>query len=293
MHDNPSFIPSHYHIFDRPITYNELTSLIKTIKRELPNQTPEPPNEFDPSAPAPDDLDFTGSHDPQTTDPQAIINAILPLRQGHPVHSHAQDFTHVLNCAISHISEGTRSIISHIPYPASLSISPAQIAKDQAHDSTTSRIIKSLLTSNNPPRKFRRYKMIDNYLLARRQKGGTTYRIMLPIYSGLVMMCMSHSGLVGTLATFNAYYDMNRKHHAAELIIASCKGCLPTKTINDPKHEYRNGKLKHGTYPREIIAVDFFKIHSGMSKYCQKIDWVMCIVDSFTCLLYTSPSPRD
>ena len=168
-----------------------------------------------------------------TTTYKNLINEILPTSHSSTSEPQNQAFNNVLNSAISHISDGTRSVITHIPYTASLTVSPAQIAKDQAQDSTTSRIIKSLLTSDKPPRKFRRYKMIDNYLLARRQKGGTTYRIMLPLYSGLVMMCMSHlrthSGLVGTLATFNAYYDMNRKHHAAELIIAACKGCLLTK----------------------------------------------------------------
>ena len=36
LDNNPNFIPAHYHISDRPITYNELTSLFKTIKQDLP-----------------------------------------------------------------------------------------------------------------------------------------------------------------------------------------------------------------------------------------------------------------
>ena len=85
---------------------------------------------------------------------------------------------------------------------------------------------------------------------------------------------------------------MENKTHAAELVIATCKGCILTKTTNDPRNEYRDGRLKHGTYPREIVAVDFFKIKAGTTSYKQKIEWVMCIVDSFSkfICLYGQPN---
>ena len=117
---------------------------------------------------------------------------------------------------------------------------------------------------------------------------------MLPLYSGLIMMCIAHlqchSGLKGTLSIFNRFYNMENKTHAAELVISTCRGCILTKTPNDPKN--RDGKLKHGTYPREIIAVDFFKIKAGTTSYKQKIEWVMCIVDSFSkfICLYGQPN---
>ena len=159
MHNNSNFIPAHYHISDRPITYNELTALFKTIKHELPAHAPEPPHEFNPDASTPEGIDATSNHALHESESQVVINEILPSTQSSPTETQSQAFNNVLNSAISHISDGTRSVITHIPYTASLSVSPAQIAKDQAQDSTTSRIIKSLLTSNKPPRKFRRYKI--------------------------------------------------------------------------------------------------------------------------------------
>ena len=130
--NNPNFIPAHYHISDRPITYNKLTSLFKTIKQELPAHAPGPPHEFNPGASTPEDVDITSGHGLRGPDSQATINEILPFTHSSPTEPQDQAFNNVLNSAISHISDGTRSIITHIPYTASLSVSPAQIAKDQA-----------------------------------------------------------------------------------------------------------------------------------------------------------------
>ena len=218
-------------------------------------------------------------------------------RENDIVTNHAQ-------AAITSISDGVRSIIQHIPYNASAALTPENIAKDQMENKTTRDIISKLRTDKIKSKKLRRYTLINGYLLGKKAKGSNELKIMLPLYSGLIMMCIAHlqchSGLKGTLSIFNRFYDMENKTHAAELVISTCRGCILTKTPNDPKNEFRDGKLKHGTYPREIIAVDFFKIKAGTTVYKQKIEWVMCIVDSFSkficlygCLLYTSPSPRD
>ena len=157
-------------------------------------------------------------------------------------------------------------------------------------------IISKLRTDKIKSKKLRRYTLINGYLLGKKAKGSNELKIMLPLYSGLIMMCIAHlqchSGLKGTLSIFNRFYDMENKTHAAELVISTCRGCILTKTPNDPKNEFRDGKLKHGTYPREIIAVDFFKIKAGTTVYKQKIEWVMCIVDSFSkfICLYGQPN---
>ena len=69
---------THYHISDRPITYNELTSLFKTIKRELPVQNPETPNEFVPRATTPDDIDITDGHELREAHPQVTVVSFTP-----------------------------------------------------------------------------------------------------------------------------------------------------------------------------------------------------------------------
>ena len=163
----------------------------------------------------------------------------------------ADALTTTVSAAVAAISDGVRSIIIHIPFNISTSLSPEQISKDQTEDKATAKIINTLRTAREKPKKLKRYTLLNGYLLARQSKGSSELKIMLPLYSGLIMLCIahlqSHSGLNGLLAIFNRFYDMRNKHHAAALIIASCKGCALTKTINDPKHEYRQGRLKHGT----------------------------------------------
>ena len=103
LHNNPDFIPAHYHISDRPITYNELTSLFKTIKQELPAHAPESPPEINHSATVPEDFAIISNHDPQEQDLQAIINEIVTASQSSVPCSQKQTFNNVLNLSLIHI----------------------------------------------------------------------------------------------------------------------------------------------------------------------------------------------
>ena len=147
----------------------------------------------------------------------------------------ADALTTTVGAAVAAISDGVRSIITHIPFNISTSLSPEQISKDQMEDKATAKIINTLRTAREKPKKLRRYTLLNGYLLARQSKGASEMKIMLPLYSGLIMLCIahlqSHSGLNGTLSIFNRFYDMKDKHHAAALIVASCKGCALTLSL--------------------------------------------------------------
>ena len=139
-----------------------------------------------------------------------------------------------------------RSILQHIPNNASAALTPANISKDQMELKFTRDIIHNLRTEKRKSKKIRRYTLINGYLLSKKAKGSNELKIMLPLYSGLIMMCIAHlqchSGLKGTLSIFNRLYDMDHKTHAADLVISTCSGCILTKTPHDPKHEYRDGR---------------------------------------------------
>ena len=91
-----------------------------------------------------------------------------------------------VNAAVAAISDGVRSIITHIPFNISTSISPKQISKDQMEDKDTAKIINTLRTVKEKPKKLRRYTLLNGYLLARQGKGTNEMKIMLPLYSCLL-----------------------------------------------------------------------------------------------------------
>ena len=183
-------------------------------------------------------------------------------------------------------------------------------------DKRTRKIIDQLTSSKKNNKKLQKnYQMLNNLLHKRNKRN--EWKVYLPLYSGLLMMSISHlhshSGLNGTLQIFNRFYTMPNKTNAAELVISSCKGCVLARANYEPKDEYPEGRLKRGKHIVDIIAVDFFRIKASTTKFRQKFEWVMCITDTFShfttlygqpnlntnytlrnfCLLYTSPSPRD
>ena len=154
--------------------------------------------------------------------------------------------------AITSISDGVRPIIQHIPYNASAALTPDNISKDQMENKTTRDIISRLRTDKIKSKKLRRFTLINGYLLGKKAKGSNELKIMLPLYSGLIMMCIAHlqchSGLKGTLSIFNRFYDMeNTRSRISDINLS---GMHPNKNTQRPKKRVPGWQIKARNLPQ-------------------------------------------
>ena len=150
LQNDNTMIPDQYKISNRPITFKELKGIFREVKinSRTWNDADGASQEVK-ETPAEDSIlrehDLT-SYEAQSTHVSEDGNIMQPSIPT----SDADALLTTVNAAVAAISDGVRSIITHIPFNISTSISPKQISKDQMEDKDTAKIINTCLLYTSP-----------------------------------------------------------------------------------------------------------------------------------------------